>query len=141
MAALAISALIACSPRDETPSEPTRTPIPAPSGDSDTPRPAGDQDSNTPVEPTGDATPSNPGIAVGEPTPGFSPISLPTRKITFNLTAPANTPSDDPIFLTIMDMASGFAERLRMKNLGGGSYETQADVLDNAMIRYTYDRF
>ncbi len=28
-----------------------------------------------------------------------------------------------------------------MNNLGGGVYETQTDVLDNAMIRYTYDRF
>lgn len=148
---------------DVTPA-PTRTPIPTPAGDSDTPRPADDDLNKTPVDPTdqrsdvggsvGDpstpmptptSTPSSggsgTGIAVGEPSLVFSPVSLPTRQITFNLTAPADTPATDPVFLTIMDLASGVSERFRMKNLGGGVYETQADVLDSAMIRYTYDRF
>lgn len=139
---LTVAALVACSPRSEESPEPIRTPIPTPAGDSDTPRPVDDQGSNTPVEPEDDSqSTSSPGIAVGEPTPGYSPITLPTRKVTFNLTAPTNTPSGDPVFLTIMDLASGLTERVRMKRLSDGSYETQADVLDSAMIRYTYDRF
>ena len=95
---------------------------------------------STAIPTTNTGTPNN-GIAVGEPAPGFSPISLPTRTITFRANVPENTPDDEPVFLTIMDMTFGVDQRVEMKRLGNSTFEAKADVRDSAMIRYTYDRF
>lgn len=98
-------------------------------------------DSVVPNNPNSPPTTTSPGIDVGEPTPGFSPVSLPKRTIAFNANVPENTPDGDPVFLTIMDMAAGVQERFRMKDLGNGNFTVDAEVLDGATIRYTYDRF
>ncbi len=133
-----VLSLVACSPKsDEGTTSPNSDPTPAP-GSTTLP-----VDPNAPVDPEPDrptTTPSK-GIAVGEPTPGFSPISLPKRPVTFRVSVPENTPENDPVFLTIMDITGGESERLRMKDLGNGIFETQAEVLDKALVRYTYDRF
>ncbi len=135
---------------------PIRTPIPTTTGDSDTPRPVDDQvGAGTVVNPTAEPRESagssgGSKLATNTPTPSsvsggsgreLSPVSVPTREITFNLTVPTNTPAEDPVFLTIMDFASGVTERVRMTQIGDGTYEVKANVFDNAMIRYTYDRF
>ena len=82
-----------------------------------------------------------PGIAVGERPPGFSPETLPLRKLTFSVQTPSNTPDNAPVYLSLVDLTGGVDKHIQMKDLGGGIYETQAEVLENAMIRYTYDRF
>ena len=123
--------VIACSSNSDTPQQ---TEIATTAG-SATAEPS---QSNTPADPSGDQP--APGIAVGERPPGFSPESLPLRKLTFSVQTPDNTPDDATVFLSLVDLTGHESKRVRMKNLGNGIYETQTEVLDNAMIRYNYDR-
>jgi hypothetical protein len=160
LVSIAVISLTACSNgSDEVETDPTSagSQQSTPTVDADkstsvpnpTERPA---DTQTPDSPTSTAQPADPnddrptatptqGIAVGEPVPGFSPIELPKRKITFSVSVPENTPDGEPIFLTIVNISGGEHDRVRMKNLGAGEWEATADVSDNAMVRYTYDRF
>jgi len=160
LVSIAVISLTACSNgSDEVETDPTSagSQQSTPTVDADkstsvpnpTERPA---DTQTPDSPTSTAQPADPnddrptatptqGIAVGEPVPGFSPIELPKRKMTFSVSVPENTPDGEPIFLTIVNISGGEHDRVRMKNLGAGEWEATADVSDNAMVRYTYDRF
>ena len=125
--AILLVALTACSRYSDTPL-PTPT---APTAES--------TQSNATVTPPGDQP--APGIAVGERPPGFSPKTLPLRKFTFSVQTPDNTPDNAPVYLSLVDLTGGVDKHIPMKSLGDGVYETQAEVLENAMIRYTYDRF
>jgi hypothetical protein len=124
--AMLLVSLIACSRDSDTP-----LPTTAPTAKS--------TQSNTPVDPSGDQPAL--GIAVGEPHPVLSPETLPLRKLTFSVQTPSNTPDNAPVYLSLVDLTGGVDKHIRMKSLGDGVYETQAEVLENAMIRYTYDRF
>ena len=140
IATVVLGACSSKSEQDDSPSSPSRTPIPTSTGSSDTPRPSGSTDPQT----SGTTTPNEPsdnGIAIDEPAPGLSQVSLRTKRITFHLTVPANTPANEPVYLATTDITGGFSERIEMKSLGGLEYEAQAEVLEGAMIRYTYDRF
>ena len=125
-----VIALTACS-RDSDGSEATTITTGAPT-------PAAIQ-TVKPVNPSNDQP--APGIAVGERPPGFSPETLPLQKLTFSVQTPSNTPENAPVYLSLVDLTGGVDKHIRMKSLGDGIYETQAEVLENAMIRYTYDRF
>jgi len=132
-----VLSLVACSTKSDAEPIPAGEQTPAPGS---TTLPA---ETNSPLDPEPDHPTSvaSTETAGGDPTPKFSPISLPKRQITFRVAVPANTPENDPVFLTIMDITGGESERIRMKNLGNGIFETQAEVLDDALVRYTYDRF
>ena len=101
--------------------------------------------STQPADPKTPAVPANgqpsEGIAVGEPPPGFSPLNLPERKLTFRVSTPPNTPENAPVYLSLVDLVGGTGPHIRMKNLGDGIYEATATVQSGAMVRYTYDRF
>jgi hypothetical protein len=138
-AATFVVGLAACSPKSDTPdggsqSQPTTT---VSSSSSATTVPA--NDSNTPVTPSQD--PPSQGIAVGEPPPGFSPITLPERKLVFSVKTPNNTPENAPVYLSIVDLTGGTDKHIRMKDMGNGFYETTSSVQARSMIRYTFDRF
>ena len=95
--------------------------------------------SNPPTVPSNDRPPE--GIAIGEPPPGFSPLNLPERKLTFRVSIPPNTPENAPVYLSLVDLVGGAGKHIRMKHIGDQTYEATAAVQSGAMIRYTYDRF
>jgi hypothetical protein len=68
---------------------------------------------NTPSDPPGDDPPA--GIAIGERPPGFSPEKLPLQKITFSITTPSNTPTDEPIYLAITALPGAPLQHVEMK--------------------------
>ncbi|MBC8453088.1 MAG: hypothetical protein H8D69_01305 [Chloroflexi bacterium] len=119
--AVTIVGLVACSSKSNDTNAPTIS------------------DSTTSADPEDDRP--GEGIAVGEPAPGFSPVSMPLRKLTFSVQTPNNTPENAPVYLSIVDLIGGVDKHIRMKNLGNGVYETQAEVTEGAMVRYNYDRF
>lgn len=118
---------------------------PASPGDPDRADPTTDPSTTTesddPTNGSGSSSSGGSGITVGEPTPGFSPVNLPEREVTFRANTPANTPENTPVYLSIVDLTGGVASHIRMKNIGDGVYEARASVQAEAMIRYTYDRF
>ena len=131
--------LIACSKdsgRQDATSETGASPASTPDQSGQSAQPGG---SKTPAAPSNDRPPG--GIAIGEPVPGFSPVNLPERKLTFRVSSPPNTPENAPVYLALVDLVGGTGKHIRMKHIGDRTYEATAAVQSGAMIRYTYDRF
>jgi len=130
-------AFVACGPKGDDESDSSNDQLTPTTVSSTSPDPQGDK---TPVVPSGGDgnTSSTPSSSGGDES---AVIQLPRQDITFSVNVPRNTPDDAPIYLSVFDIKGGLDRHIRMKNLGGGVYQTSADMEIGSILRYAYDRF
>lgn len=65
-----------------------------------------------------------------------------TEPTTFRVQFPGNTPSDEPVYLTILNVDNiRFVEHVEMTQIGDQLYEATVDLGIGAQVRYTFDRW
>ncbi|MDA1189576.1 MAG: hypothetical protein O2854_07875, partial [Chloroflexi bacterium] len=91
----------------------------------------------------GTGTPDATGVAGATATPAvnYSPRTLPVREITFRVRVPANTPSNDTVYVIVLPFNDGWTQHVALTRESGNVWSGVVSLPIDSMVRYAYDRW